>query len=82
MENNKDLYEDLLRMAHMVDIMYATYEEKMTTEEWEKKRAKNDAPSTPSGEHSSSSSSSHHSNEEINQSLQAKNAKLRRLIQE
>ena len=33
MENKKDIYEDLVRMAHMVDIMYEDYEEKMAREE-------------------------------------------------
>ncbi len=33
MENNIDLYEDLLRMACMVDIMYEDYEKKMAREE-------------------------------------------------
>lgn len=82
MENNRDLYEDLLKMERMVDVMYADYEEKMEREEWEKERAENDAPSTPSSEHSSSSSSSHHSDEEINRSLQAENVELRRLLRE
>ena len=64
----------------MVDIMYAYYEEKMVSEEWEKERAEDDAPSTPSSVHSSSLSSSHHSYEDTNQSLQAENAELRRLL--
>ena len=66
MENNRDLYKDLLRMACMVDIMYADYEEKMEREEWGKEKVEDDAPSSPSSEHSYSSSSSHHSDEEIN----------------
>jgi len=82
MDNKKDLYVDLLRMVHMVYFMYLDYEEKIAREGWEKERAKDDAPSTPSSEHSSCSSSSHHSNEEINQSLQAENVELRRLLQE
>jgi len=80
MENEKYLYEDLLRMARIVELMYTYYEEKMTREEKEKERAEDDAPSTPSSEHSSCSSSSHHSNEEINQILQAENVEMRRLL--
>ncbi len=81
MENNGDLYEELLRMTHMVDITYEYYEKNMAREEHDKEIAKDDAPSTPLSEHSSSSSSSHHSDEEINQSIQAKNVELRRLLQ-
>ena len=62
--------------------MDADYEEKMEKEERDKERAKGDAPSPSSSEYTSPSSSSYHSNEEINQSLQAENAKLRRILQE
>lgn len=43
MENNGDLYEDLLKMKHMVDIIYAYYQEKMEREEREKERAEDNA---------------------------------------
>jgi len=65
MENDRD-NESFYRMSKMVYIMYASYEEKMTREEWEKEREKDNAPSTPLSVHSSSSSFSHHSDEEIN----------------
>ena len=68
-------------MACIVDLMYADYEEKMEIEEQEKEREKDDAPSPYSSDYSSSSSPSHHSDEEINQSIQAKNVELRRLLQ-
>jgi len=79
---NKDLYEDILRMACMVDIMYANYEEKMVREEREKEIAEAYVTSTPSSEQSYSSSYSHHSEEEINLSLQVENVELRRLLRE
>ena len=82
MEDQKYLFEDLLRITHMVDIIYVDYEEKMANEEQEKERVDDNAPSPSSSEYTSSSSSSHHSNEEINKSLQAENVELKRLPQE
>lgn len=52
MENNRYLYVDLLMMAHMVDIIYANYLEKMKQEEHDKEREEDDAPSTRSSEKS------------------------------
>ena len=49
-------------MAHMVDIMYVDYEEKMEKEEQENERAEDIGPYPYSSEYTSSSSSSHHSN--------------------
>lgn len=54
----------------------------MENEEQEKEKEKDNDPSPSSGECSSSSSSSHHSNEDTNESLQAKNFELKRLLQE
>lgn len=65
MEDDIDMYEVFGRMSKMVDILYAVYKEKMERDEWEKERAEDDAPSTPSSVHSNSSSSSHHLDEEI-----------------
>ena len=36
MEDDKDMYEDLLRMSKMVEIMYESYEKKMVREGQEK----------------------------------------------
>lgn len=66
MENNIYLYEGLLGMTRMVEIMSAICEEKLEREEREKERAKDDVPCPSSSVHSSSPSSSNHSNEEIN----------------
>ena len=66
MEDEKDLYETFYKMANMVHLMHADYEEKMEREEWEKERVEDDAPSPYSNDYSSSSSSSHNSDEEIN----------------
>lgn len=82
MDNYRDIYEDLLKMAHMVYLMYAYYEEKMAREEHEKERVEDNASSPYSSDYSFTSSYSHHSNEEINRSLQEENAELRRLLQE
>lgn len=82
MEKNKDLYEAFYRMENMVDIQFADYEEKMEKQEKEKERKEDDAIVPSLGEYSSSSYSSHDSNEEINQSLQAQNIELNRLLQE
>lgn len=64
----------------MVDIMYVDYEVNMVREAWKKQITEDDAPSTPSSIQSSSSSSSHDSDEDVNESLQAKNVELRKLI--
>ena len=67
MEDDKDMYEAMLDMSKLVDIMYNTYEKGI--EEKEKERSENDASSTSSSAYASSSSPSsysHHSNEEIN----------------
>ena len=76
MEKNKHIYEAFFRMSKMVDILFVDYEEKMEKEEYDKERAKDDAPSPSSSDYSSS----HHSNEEINQILQEENVELRTLI--
>lgn len=80
MEDDKDIYEDLLRMSTMVNIMYESYEKKMEREGEEKEELENKAPSTSFSDHSSSSSYSHHSNEEISKCLQVENVELRRLL--
>ena len=66
MEDDKDMYDAMVRMSKMVDIMYGAYEKRI--EEEEKERSENDASSTSSSAYASSSSPSsysHHSNEEI-----------------
>ena len=82
MEDDRDLYEAFYKMANMVDLMYTNYEQKMAREEQEKGRVVDDAPYPSSIDYSSSSSSSHYSDQDINQSLQAENVELRRLLRE
>lgn len=52
----------------------------MAREGQEKEREENDAPSPPSSEYTTSSSC-HHLNEEINETIQVENVKLRILTQ-
>lgn len=70
------MYQILLRISKMVDMMYEAYER------WEKEEAKRNASSTPSSEYSFPSLSSHHLNEEINYILQEDNVELKMILRE
>ena len=64
------MYEAMLRISKMVDMMYEAYEI------WEKVKEESNASSTYS------SPSSHHSYEKINHSLQVDNVELKFLLRE
>ena len=76
MENGKYMYEAMLNMSKMVDMMYEAHER------WDKEEVESDASSTSSSKYSSPSLSSHHSNEEINYSLQVDKIELKMLLWE